>query len=146
MAEPLYQAQRFSNVEEIWVAEGTYYTEYKAAKIDGSNIAITNRNMTFVLVPDVKIYDDFPEEADDAKNAPSAIITENRALATLNWSDNPTILSGDIGLKGLNADNCYHVIISANAVGDACLDNFTITGGNADGSDDAMEQYSVGYK
>ncbi|MCC6677939.1 MAG: hypothetical protein IT436_12415 [Phycisphaerales bacterium] len=42
---------------------------------------------------------------------------------------NPTILSGDIGVAGMAADNCYHVVWSWGGI----IDGFIIRGGNADG-------------
>lgn len=52
-------------------------------------------------------------------------------------SSHTSLLSGDIGLTGLNIDNCYHVIVAAvPAIGGlgVTVDGFTISAGNADGS------------
>jgi hypothetical protein len=46
----------------------------------------------------------------------------------------PTILSGDIGMVGNNADNSYHVVTGSYTDATAVLDGFTIIGGNADGT------------
>ncbi|MDL2224517.1 hypothetical protein LJB92_04305, partial [Bacteroidales bacterium OttesenSCG-928-M06] len=103
--------------DEIWVAAGTYFPTLKAAEVDEKEKATTDRDKAFVLKKNVKIYGGF-------------LGTE----ATLNersWESNKTVLSGDIGTEGDISDNCYHVVISAGDVGDACLDGFTITGGNA---------------
>lgn len=43
-------------------------------------------------------------------------------------------MSGDIGTAGVTTDNCYHVVVSAGPVGDAEINGFTITGGNANSS------------
>ena len=48
-----------------------------------------------------------------------------------------TVLSGDIGLKGNNYDNCFHVVTSIECNPNTVLDGFTITGGNAN--------YTYGY-
>ena len=49
---------------------------------------------------------------------------------------NPSILSGDIASTPDNdADNTYHVFITANLGSAATIDGFTISGGNADGSE-----------
>jgi hypothetical protein len=45
-----------------------------------------------------------------------------------------TILTGDIGVEGSYADNCYHVAVGGATDESAVLDGFTITGGNADGA------------
>ncbi|MFI5378811.1 MAG: right-handed parallel beta-helix repeat-containing protein, partial [Tepidisphaerales bacterium] len=46
----------------------------------------------------------------------------------------PTILSGDIGTVGSNTDNSYHVVVSGGTTSTAVLDGFTITAGNANGT------------
>jgi hypothetical protein len=51
------------------------------------------------------------------------------------WKNNETILSGDIGTLGNSSDNCYHVVTGSDTDGTAVLDGFTVSGGNASGSD-----------
>lgn len=93
-------------VSEIWVAAGTYYPG-------------TLRTDAFVMKNNVAIYGGFDG-------------TETM-LSQRDWVANTTILSGDIGTPGNNADNSYHVIsnqsngLNATAV----LSGFTITAGNA---------------
>jgi hypothetical protein len=101
-------------VSEIWVAQGTYYPQFKAGS--GS----TTRDQAFVLPANVKIYGGFAA-------------TET-LLSQRNWTNNTTILSGDLGVVGDNTDNSYHVVISAGSVGTAELNGFTITGANANAS------------
>jgi|GEM_PF-3398517 len=101
---------------EIWVAAGTY----NPAKETGGT---GDRFRAFQLKNGVSIYGGFP--ADPAPD------TDKSAR---DWKNNPTILSGDLGVKGDNSDNAYHVIhIPADMTLDdsAVLDGFTITGGNA---------------
>ena len=50
-----------------------------------------------------------------------------------------TILSGDIGITGNNSDNSYHVVVGSNTDVTAILDGFTISWGNANGSDLASQ-------
>ncbi|MCA9251422.1 MAG: hypothetical protein KDA54_09835 [Phycisphaerales bacterium] len=45
-----------------------------------------------------------------------------------------TVLSGDIGLAGVDSDNCYHVLRANGASAQTIIDGVTITGGNANGS------------
>ncbi|MDL2223953.1 hypothetical protein LJB92_01410, partial [Bacteroidales bacterium OttesenSCG-928-M06] len=106
--------------DEIWVAAGTYFPTIKAAEIDSKGNATTDRDKAYVLEKGVKIYGGFAG-------------TET-SLEERNWESNKTILSGDIGTPEDASDNCYHIVISVGNVGDACLDGFTITGGNDDGS------------
>ena len=53
---------------------------------------------------------------------------------TRDWTANPTILSGDIGLAGDSTDNVYHVVHTVRVSEKFIMDGFTISGGNADGS------------
>ncbi|GAG51177.1 unnamed protein product, partial [marine sediment metagenome] len=98
-------ADNLETVQEVWVAEGTYYPTD-----DG------DREKTFSLVDGVKIYGGFAG-------------TES-TLADRNWPAHPTILSGDIGVAGDLTDNSYHVVTSNYNV-EGYLDGFTITDGYA---------------
>ncbi|MBK9129023.1 MAG: right-handed parallel beta-helix repeat-containing protein [Phycisphaerales bacterium] len=98
-------------VHEIWVAAGAYRPGR------GSS----DRAATFRLVSGVAIYGGFngSETARDQRDP----------------LGNPTILSGDLGVPGVAADNCFHVVTISRTDAAAVLDGFTITGGNADGDD-----------
>ena len=102
---------------EIWVAAGTY-----------KPTTSSERNIRFELRNYVAIYGGFP-----ATGEPT---WEQR-----DWEFNTTILSGDIGIEGDNTDNSYHVVWGEGAsegVGiSAVLNGFTVSGGNADGTDEA---------
>lgn len=106
---------------QVWVAAGTYKPTLVAG--DGNQ----NRDKTFMLLPNIKIYGGF------AGNEPT-----NYDIALRNINANETILSGDIGITGDNTDNCYHVVISARPLGAGEINGFTITGGNADGSNSSI--------
>ncbi len=90
---------------ELWVAEGIYYT--------GSE-----RSDSFILRTGVTVYGGFDGTESSADER--------------NYSENKTILSGEIGDISIKTDNSYHILIGAD---DAILDGFTITGGYADGVD-----------
>ncbi|MDR3094230.1 MAG: hypothetical protein LBU62_06285, partial [Bacteroidales bacterium] len=111
-----------TTVNEIWVAQGTYYPLYSAVSASASVASCDNgnRDNAFVMLPDVKIYGGFTGS--------------EISLAARNWEAHPTILSGDIGISGDPADNAYHVVIGSGITNAAVLDGFTITGGNANGS------------
>ena len=104
---------------KIFVAKGTYKPLYNAA--DGLYTATgnaatdyTDRDNAFVMVKNVQIYGGFDP------NAGVSDLTGTRDYTN-------TILSGDIGTVGTKTDNTYHVVISANNVGSALIDGFTIT-------------------
>jgi hypothetical protein len=94
---------------EIWVAAGTY-----------KPTTGTDRNISFSMKNGMAIFGGFNG-------------TETQ-LSERDWVNNVTILSGDIGTIGNNADNSYHVIFNNNngLDGTAVLDGFTISAGNAD--------------
>jgi hypothetical protein len=101
---------------EIRVAAGTYKPTMG-----------TDPNAGFQMKNGVGIYGGFAGDED-----PSVF-----DLADRDFTTNETILSGDIGVVGNNADNCYHVIYNQQGTildSSAILDGFTITGGNANGS------------
>ncbi|MCA9951436.1 MAG: hypothetical protein KDE48_17425, partial [Anaerolineales bacterium] len=97
------------DVNEIWVAEGTYYPG-------------NDRADRFNIVPGVAVYGGF--EGDETE------------FDDRDWIAHPTILSGDIGTPNDNSDNSYHVVYADGTTGipieaSTILDGFTITAGNA---------------
>ena len=108
LAAALDGAQACGGVTEIWVAAGTY------RPTEG-----TDRDATFDLVDGVAVYGGFAGgETDPGQRL---------------WTANPTILSGDIGVSGNDADNSIHVV-TASAPVVASLDGFTVMAGLANGS------------
>jgi len=101
--------------DQIWVAAGTYKPTSE-----------TDRTISFQMVNGVAVYGGFdPSGGDDA--------WEER-----DWATNVTILSGDIGDDATNADNSYHVFYHPSELaldGTAIMDGFTVTGGNANGTE-----------
>lgn len=117
LADALRAAKTNSDIKQIWVARGTYHPLYSPADNNfGKNAGKYN---AFLLVKDVKIYGGF-----------EGVETSTKDRDTINWA-HKSILSGDIGVAGDNTDNVYHVVISSGDVGNAQLNGFTITGGNA---------------
>lgn len=104
---------------EVWVAGGTYYP--------GAPGSI--RESSFVLCSQLQVYGGF--------------LGGEMALEERDPVANLTTLSGDLGRNdglGTTSDNAYHVVYAPNLANrvdmDVFLDGFTITGGNADGTDD----------
>jgi predicted outer membrane repeat protein len=127
---------------EIWITWGTYKPQYLPNVINPT--ASTNRDNSFVLIPDVKIYGGFNggEESIEERNLfftdGYGLIVDPGGIALA------TILSGDFDdndgtpevggdLFSNTGENAYHVVISAEAVGEAELNGVIIAGGNADG-------------
>jgi hypothetical protein len=101
--------------DSIWVAQGTYRPDEYTSYPGGTNI----RDETFWL-NGVAIYGGFPAGGGQ---------WESR-----NSSTYKTILSGDIGVPDDNSDNSYSVVMSIDVGPNTILDGFTITAGNASGS------------
>ena len=95
-------------VEEIWVAEGTYYpSEYPR----NCNDCSTANNNAFHLVDDVKLFGGF--------NA-----TET-SLEQRDYNTNTTILSGDLDMSVSHTNSdAYHILMSFTAA--VYVDGFTI--------------------
>jgi hypothetical protein len=96
-------------VQEIWVKAGTYRPDRGTG----------DRAASFRLRDGLAIYGGFAgtEQSRDERDPEVHV----------------TILSGDIGAAGVDADNSYHVVDASLAGATAVLDGFTITAGRADG-------------
>ena len=110
------------SLNEIWVAEGTYYPD-QAGGVDSDD-----RGDSFVMLNSVGIYGGFATGLETMRSQRDFV-------------NNVTTLSGDIdqndGADFANDDNnSYHVIDNDNngLTSSAVLDGFTITAGNADGT------------
>ncbi len=128
------------NPLEIWVAEGTYNPMYRP---DNLLFQSSNKRLhSFAMVKNVKIHGGFTG-------------TETE-LSQRDWKTNETILSGDLNdndeITGSGndlvlsniSDNSYHVVIASNDLGNAAIDGFTITGGNANSSSTLnVNSYSI---
>lgn len=95
--------------DEIWVAAGTY-TPCKNG----------DRKASFCIPDGVRMYGGFTGTELDRTSR--------------DWGRNATILSGEIGLPGLD-DNSYNVVFTHNAGAQTLVDGFIITAGNANGQE-----------
>jgi len=127
LQDALAEANSNPDVNEIWVAEGTYKPDAKTANPDGTG----NREATFQLINDVGVYGGFVGywAADPDPYARDVELYE-------------TILSGDLDGNDVwdlddpsRDENSYHVVTGSGTDVTAVLDGFTITNGNANGSD-----------
>jgi hypothetical protein len=108
LADALVLAPSCPNVNQIWVAEGTYRPTTGA-----------DRSATFQMRSGLGIYGGF---------AGTETAREQRSSF-----EHLTVLSGDIGTPGDASDNSYHVVTGSFADSTAVLDGFTVTAGNAGG-------------
>ncbi len=123
LADALVYASSNLAIKQIWVTGGIYRPKFTPETSQNFNEAPNDaRDKSFLLVKDVKIYGGF------AGNENS--ISERQLSTPLNKS----ILSGDLGIEGVAADNAYHVVVGVSNLGTAELNGFVVTGGNADGS------------
>ncbi|MDF7821877.1 T9SS type A sorting domain-containing protein [Runella sp. MFBS21] len=129
LQEALSAANACSNITQIWVAAGTYHP---TADASGSLSPADPRTKTFVMKNNLAIYGGF---------AGNEIALADRVL-TLIHTTNKTTLSGDIDQNNtLDNGNSYHVVYNkftsgATLTNTAILNGFTITAGNANGSND----------
>ncbi len=98
----------------VWIAAGTYYPDRDQT---GNVLPSDNRTKTFLLTDGIKLIGGFAG-------------TET-SIAQRVMEANPTILSGDLGILGSDADNAYHVAISFFADSAVELDGIIIQQGNA---------------
>ncbi|MFD1629850.1 beta strand repeat-containing protein [Pseudopedobacter beijingensis] len=119
--DDLQMAINATNVQQVWVAGGTYKPMYRADNMSDANA--NDRNNAFVLKKDVQVYGGFAGTETE--------LTDR----DLTLSTHTSILSGDFNGDDAgftnNEENAYHVVISAGDVGTAELNGFTLTGGNA---------------
>lgn len=109
LQDALCQAARSQgDVEQIWVAAGTYTPD------QGTGL----RQMSFRLQSGLAIYGGFA--------GTETMLSQRDPLA------NVTRLSGDIGTSLVTTDNSMHVVVAENVDTSAVLDGFTVSDGNAD--------------
>lgn len=99
--------------DTIWIAGGIY----KPSVIpEGCSDCTSLRDVTFILKEGIKLFGGFQG---------------NESLLHQRVINDPTILSGDIGISGDSTDNAFHVLVSINSDETTLIDGITITQGNA---------------
>lgn len=99
--------------ETIWVAQGTYYPTK-----DQNGNSTLSKNLTFYIEKDLNIYGGF--------NGDELVLSQR----VLDFENNASILSGDIGIQGDASDNSYHVVFTAALSSGFFFDGFIIQEGN----------------
>ncbi len=129
-----------NDVDQIWIAEGTYTPSKNFHSTDTDP-----RCKTFRLTENgLALYGGFAG-------------TET-SLEQRDWNAHETILSGDLGVQGDSSDNAYSVVFCSleypedetyktyetSGTGGTVLDGVKITGGNANGDYEIMRDYRNG--
>ena len=114
-------------IGEVRVAAGTYKPKYD---MYGSLSNAAPRKKVFNIAPKAVIYGGFAGNETDPSQRVKTDIDGNGKIE--NWEfQNPTILSGDIGVIGDSTDNCENVVTitntSSNPSDSAIVDGVTIT-------------------
>ena len=108
LEDALTLVDQFTNIEEIWVAQGTYYPTTD-----------NDRSRSFVLKKSIAVYGGFDgTETERTQRSPFF---------------QPVFLSGNIGSMASLLDNSYHVVTIDNSCIDCVLDGFNIQFGYATG-------------
>jgi len=114
--------------DEIWVAAGIYKPD------QGVGITPGDREATFHLINGVAIYGGFPSGA-GVWNDRDPVAYETILSGDLAGDDAPVADPPDLLDEPTRAENIYHVVTGSGTDANAILDGFTITAGNANGSD-----------
>ncbi len=112
----LNAAVQFSQINEVWIAKGTYCPG-------------PSRASSFVLRDSLAVYGGFDG---------TEILLSQRDIDAF-----PVTLSGDIGVAGDSTDNVYHVVMMTGTTQPAVLDGVTISDGLANGST-TFDKYGAG--
>jgi hypothetical protein len=132
LADALFYARDKTGIEQIWVANGYYYPLYDHNyRSEGDDYDL--RDNVFIMLPNIKMYGGF-------KGTETSLAERDLRYNPIDPDDEDedyeTVLSGDVfdpEEEGSNANNAYHVVLSAGPVGTATLDGFSIEDGYADG-------------
>jgi len=118
-----------ANGDEIWVAQGTYKPDANSADPNGSG----DRMTTFQLINGVALKGGYAGFGQPDPNARDFELYETILSGDLNGNDVDVNDPCDLLTEPTRAENSYHVVTANRTDGE--LDGFTITGGNANGSD-----------
>ena len=111
--------------DTIYVAAGTYKPTNRVDIHEGNHLH--DREASFQIPDSVTLLGGFA----GTESMPSS----QSVLNARDFSANPSILSGDIGIVGDSTDNVFHVVYTRNVSSVTLLDGFTITGGEVVSTD-----------
>ena len=107
------------NPLKVYVATGEYMPLFNAENNDYTTV--DDRSKSFVLPKNVQLYGGF-----DPQNGVTTLEHERKFG---NTPATGSVLNGDIGTIGYDADNVHNVVIAAGDVGISSMDGFTVQGG-----------------
>ena len=117
--------------DEIWVAAGTYLPTEDHT---GNASPTDNRDKNFHLKTDIKLYGGFIGDGTETSSA-QANPTANVTILSGDFNGNDVVTGGGSTLSfSNNAENAYHLMITANLTSSSVINGFTFSGGNASGS------------
>ncbi|MBB4120091.1 hypothetical protein GGR32_002403, partial [Mesonia hippocampi] len=118
---------------QIYVAKGTYKPLYSAE--DGNYTTDANRDNAFVMVKNVQIYGGFDPANNITDLSHQRYFSDYGSILSGDFNDDDQITGSGATLSfSNNTENAYHVLIAAKNIGNASIDGFMLTGGNADTS------------
>jgi hypothetical protein len=120
LEQALDRTAHCADIDEIWMADGTYIPYFEIS-----------RNNGFSIRPGVRIYGGFQGN--------------ETAINQRIYGMYPTIISGDIGTIGLTSDNLYHVFTIQSGAEETLLDGITIRDGMANGGSLDLQRGSAIY-
>ena len=117
---PAINLIKCGTVTKIHVAKGTYTPQKDPVlpSVDNSGI-VDKRQRAFYLTQNIMLLGGYPSGGGTVRN----------------WVNNPTILSGDIGVKGETYDDAYHILVNTDLDSTTIIDGFTFENGHAGSSD-----------
>ncbi|MBN2269208.1 MAG: right-handed parallel beta-helix repeat-containing protein [Sedimentisphaerales bacterium] len=134
--EAINAANAIPQFKQIWVARGTY----RPASPSG------DRAVSFQLVNGLAIMGGYEGLKDRGRpgdepgsDARDTVLYETILSGDLNGDDLYVSDPCDLMVESTRNENSYHVVTAFNCNGTALIDGFTITGGNANGSESSIQ-------
>lgn len=131
LQDALVDANSSGDVNEIWVAQGIYTPDSNSANPNGTG----DRTATFQFINNVAIRGGYAGYGAAYPNARDIKLNETVLSGDLNGNDTPGLDPCDLFNDPNRDENSYHVITANEIDANTVLDGFTITAGNANGSD-----------
>jgi hypothetical protein len=120
LGQALDRARLCPDIQEIWIAGGTYAPYHEV-----------NRSSGFVIPPGVALYGGF----EGTEISPTQRI----------YGAFPTIISGDIGVENIANDNLYHIVTVEAGAEETHIDGVTIQEGFANDAPPELQRGSGIY-